>query len=107
MVADALIDNLTVFEMLLYTAELKVDMRVPFADKCRKVAGVIDKLALNSCRDVRIGSALKRGISGARHPNPHIQHLPHLLLLDTPVLTNMSPSLQSSCREATRLCYYG
>lgn len=51
--------------MLLYTAELKLDMRMPFLDKCRKVQAVIEQLALNTCRDVRIGSALTRGISGA------------------------------------------
>ena len=62
--ADALIENLTVFEMLLYTAELKLDMRMKFLDKCKKVQKVIDQLALNTCRDTRIGSALTRGISG-------------------------------------------
>ena len=66
--ADALIDNLTVFEMLLYTAELKLDMRMNFLDKCKKVQRVIEQLALNTCRDVRIGSALTRGISGAYLP---------------------------------------
>ncbi len=64
MCADALIENLTVFEMLLYTAELKLDMRMKFLDKCKKVQKVIDQLALNTCRDTRIGSALTRGISG-------------------------------------------
>lgn len=72
--ADALIDNLTVFEMLLYTAELKLDMRMSFLDKCKKVQRVIEQLALNTCRDVRIGSALTRGISGS------IPHLTHLFL---------------------------
>ena len=66
--ADALIENLTVFEMLLYTAEMKVDMRVPFREKCRKVQAVVDQLALNTCRDTRIGSQVARGISGARAP---------------------------------------
>jgi ATP-binding cassette subfamily G (WHITE) protein 2 len=64
--ADALVENLTVFEMLLYTAEMKVDMRVPFRQKCRKVQAVVDQLALNTCRDTRIGSQVARGISGAR-----------------------------------------
>lgn len=63
--ADALIENLTVFEMLLYTAEMKIDMRMPFREKCRKVQEVIDQLALNTCRDTRIGSQVARGISGA------------------------------------------
>ena len=63
--ADALIENLTVFEMLLYTAEMKIDRRMPFREKCRKVQEVIDQLALNTCRDTRIGSQVARGISGA------------------------------------------
>ena len=63
--ADALIDNLTVFEMLVYTAELKLPMRIPFKDKVRKVQSVVDQLALNTCRNVRIGNPLTRGISGA------------------------------------------
>ena len=63
--ADALIDNLTVFEMLLYTAELKLDRRMNVLDKCKKVETVIKQLALNTCRDTRIGSVLLRGISGA------------------------------------------
>ena len=67
--ADALIDNLTVFEMLVYTAELKLPMAIPFADKCRKVQSVVDQLALNTCRNVRIGNPMQRGISGA-HGRP-------------------------------------
>ena len=72
--ADALIDNLTVFEMLVYTAELKLPMRIPFADKVRKVQSVVDQLALNTCRNVRIGNPLTRGISGGRS-------LPDILIL--------------------------
>ena len=50
--------------MLVYTAELKLPMRIPFKDKVRKVQSVVDQLALNTCRNVRIGNPLTRGISG-------------------------------------------
>lgn len=51
--------------MLLYTAELKLPKSMSYEDKCRKVQSVIDQLALNTCRDVRIGNPMTRGISGA------------------------------------------
>lgn len=64
LVADTLIDNLTVQEMLLYTAELKLKATVPLEAKLRRVDTLIEQLALGVCRHVRIGDAMKRGISG-------------------------------------------
>ncbi len=66
MTADTLLDNLTVYEMLAYTAELKNPMKEPFEKKRAKVEMVIQQLGLNGCRGVRIGSTLARGISGER-----------------------------------------
>lgn len=63
--ADTLLDNLTVYEMLAYTAELKNPMSEPFERKRAKVEMVIQQLGLNGCRGVRIGNPLARGISGA------------------------------------------
>ncbi|KAK9808027.1 hypothetical protein WJX73_006051 [Symbiochloris irregularis] len=63
---DTLLDSLTVREMLLYTAELKDPSNVPFREKAARVDAVLSRLALWSCRDVRIGSALARGISGGQ-----------------------------------------
>ena len=62
--ADTLLDNLTVYEMLAYTAELKNPMKGPFEKKRAKVEMVIQQLGLNGCRGVRIGNPLARGISG-------------------------------------------
>ncbi len=62
--ADTLLDNLTVYEMLAYTAELKNPMKEPFERKRAKVEMVIQQLGLNGCRGVRIGNPLARGISG-------------------------------------------
>ena len=67
LVADTLIDNLTVQEMLLYTAELKLKATVPLEAKLRRVDTLIAQLALELCRHVRIGNAMKRGISGWWH----------------------------------------
>ena len=62
--ADTLLDNLTVEEMLMYTAEMKNPVRESLATKKAKVALVLEQLALTSCRNVKIGNALDRGISG-------------------------------------------
>ena len=64
--ADTLIGNLTVFEMLLYTADLKLPRCMPYKDKVRKVSLIISQLALTTCQHVRIGSSVQRGISGER-----------------------------------------
>ena len=63
--ADTLLDNLTVEEMLMYTAEMKNPVRDSLASKKAKVALVMEQLALTSCKSVKIGNALDRGISGA------------------------------------------
>jgi hypothetical protein len=64
--ADTLLGNLTVYEMLAYTSELKNPMNEPFERKAAKVEQVLQQLGLIGCRGVRIGSQLARGISGAR-----------------------------------------
>ena len=61
---DTLLDNLTVEEMLMYTAEMKNPVREALATKKAKVALVLEQLALTSCRSVKIGNDLDRGISG-------------------------------------------
>ena len=63
--ADTLVENLTVREMLAYTAELKLELDFGTAEKKQRVELLIDALALESCQNVRIGSAMQRGISGA------------------------------------------
>lgn len=62
--ADTLLDNLTVYEQLLYTSELKNSQKESLARKKERVDLILDQLALDRCKDVTIGSALKRGISG-------------------------------------------
>ena len=50
--------------MLGYTVELKLESSIPLAEKMQKVEAVIQQLNLDGCRDVIIGNAEHRGISG-------------------------------------------
>ncbi len=63
--ADTLVENLTVREMLLYTAEMKLELSVNMAEKRERVDLLLKQLALEACQNVRIGNNLSRGISGS------------------------------------------
>ena len=51
-------------QMLGYTVELKLESSIPLSEKMQKVEAVIQQLNLDGCRDVIIGNAEQRGISG-------------------------------------------
>ena len=53
--ADTLLDILTVEEMLMYTAELKRPISQSREQKQAAVEELIDLLALDGCRAVKIG----------------------------------------------------
>ena len=53
--ADTLLDILTVEEMLMYTAELKRPISQSREQKQAAVEELIDLLALQGCRAVKIG----------------------------------------------------
>jgi hypothetical protein len=59
-----LVDMLTVHEMMMYTAELKLPKAVSLEEKKARVGAMITHLHLTKCRDTRIGHSLDRGISG-------------------------------------------
>jgi ABC-type multidrug transport system ATPase subunit len=86
--SDTLLDILTVEEMLMYTAELKRSESEPESSKKGAVEEILGVLALDSCRDVLIGSPLARGISGgqAKRVNIGIALItsPRILFLDEP-----------------------
>ncbi|CAK0754674.1 hypothetical protein CVIRNUC_002316 [Coccomyxa viridis] len=85
---DTLIGNLTVMEMLLYTAELKLPMSMTWQQKVVKVMAIIQQLALTTCMNVRIGSAVQRGISGGQCKRTNIGIAlvsdPKVLFMDEP-----------------------
>mmetsp|Transcript_15663 Transcript_15663/g.27086 ORF Transcript_15663/g.27086 Transcript_15663/m.27086 type:complete len:488 (-) Transcript_15663:808-2271(-) len=74
--------------MLMYTAEMKRNMAEPLADKKEAVEQLLKRLALDGCKDVMIGSATVKGISGgqAKRTNIGIALItnPRVLFLDEP-----------------------
>ncbi|KAK9845354.1 hypothetical protein WJX81_004187 [Elliptochloris bilobata] len=85
---DTMLPELSVREMLLYTAELKCALSEPLAGKRQRVAALLERLALQTCADTTIGDALSRGISGgqAKRTNIGIAMItnPRVLFLDEP-----------------------
>ena len=85
---DTLVPILTVEEMFLYTAQLKLELNTPEEEKKAAVEDVIETLGLEQCRTVLIGSQMARGISGgqAKRVNIGIALIsnPRVLFLDEP-----------------------
>ena len=80
---DTLLPELTVREMLLYTAELKCPRAEPLPAKRARVEQLLGTLALGGCAGTLIGDALARGISGGQvsAPPPLLLFVCVLLLL--------------------------
>jgi ATP-binding cassette subfamily G (WHITE) protein 2 len=75
--ADTLIPSFTVEEMLLYTSYLKCPKSESHETKVNAVNSLLEKLGLDSCRGVKIGDPLSKGISGGQV----IQNLALILFL--------------------------
>lgn len=80
--------NLTVTEMLTYTALLRLPRHLSRADKLQRAKEVLEQLGLNDCRHTRIGSEGRRGISGGERKRTSIAieliTNPRMLFLDEP-----------------------
>ena len=63
---DTLVGELTVRQMLFYTAELKLPSSTSHAAREQRVNEVIATLNLGSCADTVVGNVLSRGISGGQ-----------------------------------------
>lgn len=85
---DVLPPTLTVSEALLFAARLRLPESVPDVDKVALVCDVMEKLGIDSLRDIRIGDVGKRGISGGEMRRVSIGlelvALPDILILDEP-----------------------
>ncbi|GAB4821435.1 hypothetical protein N2152v2_008481 [Parachlorella kessleri] len=124
--SESLLDILTVQEMLMYTAQLKRPVHESTAEKEAAVNKLIQLLALTTCRDVKIGSAMERGISGgqAKRVNIAIAMItsPRILFMDEPTsgldsytanevmrvvknLAGMGITLVSSIHSPTPFCF--
>lgn len=80
--SHSLIDQFTVHEMLMYTAELKLPLSTSPKEKRARVEGVIEALSLGGCRNTRIGrcvgservagEAVQKNARPTQWPHPHI-----------------------------------
>lgn len=85
---DTLVGEFTVWNMLMYTAELKLPRSMSKKEKKERCEDVIQKLGLTKCRDTMIGMALRRGISGGQAKRVNIALAmvtrPQVIFLDEP-----------------------
>lgn len=86
--ADTLVPNMTVGEVLAYTAEMKArEGEAPAARRAR-VDAAVSQLGLEACRDVLVGGPAARGLSGGQLKRANIGLAlvasPKVLFLDEP-----------------------
>lgn len=75
---DIMLGLFTVQETLAYTASMRLPDSVYTAEQKRqRVQDIIDMLRLHKCKDTRIGSAAKRGISGGERKRTSIGMVSH------------------------------
>lgn len=58
---DHLMGTLTVFESIMFSAELRLPDTVPYTEKKRRVEAVMEELGISHIRDRKIGDAMTRG----------------------------------------------
>jgi chorismate mutase len=102
------VENLTVREMLLYTAEMKLEMSVSMADKIERVEQLLQQLALKACQNVCIGGALSRGISGvckviAQNPSAEMPHQCYLGAHAHPISLSSKARWQSLAPQGSQM----
>lgn len=85
---DIFFPHLTVRETLVFTARLKLSMKLSEEDKNNVVDDVLSLLELTKCANTKIGSSENRGISGGEKRRLNVAtvlvSMPSLILLDEP-----------------------
>jgi len=84
---DLLVEELTVYENLWYTAKLCFD-KMPDGEIDRKVVSILRQLGLDAVKDLKVGSPLEKFISGGQRKRLNIAleliREPSVLFLDEP-----------------------
>ena len=85
---DTLVGELTVKDMLMYTAELRLATNMSKAEKLARVEQILVTLGLEKCANTVIGNVLQRGISGGQAKRVNIGlaliSSPGVIFLDEP-----------------------
>ena len=98
---DTLLGELTVDQMLMYTAEMKLPRSLQKADKRKRVDSVISQLRLEKCRNTVIGNVLRRGISGGQAKRVNVA----LSLISQPLVVFLDePTSGLDSKMANEVC---
>lgn len=86
---DVLIGNLTVREVLVYAAMLRLPTTMSWSEKSKRIQDVIDELGLTKCENTKVGvPGFTKGISGGERKRLSIGiellTSPSVLFLDEP-----------------------
>ncbi|KAI3662011.1 hypothetical protein MP638_005459 [Amoeboaphelidium occidentale] len=85
---DTLLETLTVYETLMFSAELRLPKSMSYAQKRRRVSETMIELGIEHIANSRVGSSGKRGISGGEKRRVSIAMelvtSPSVLYLDEP-----------------------
>jgi ATP-binding cassette subfamily G (WHITE) protein 2 len=85
---DLLNGYLTVYETLMYTAELRLPRQLRKDEREQRVNDVMINMGISHVKDVIVGTVLKQGISGGERKRlcvgMQLLHRPQLLFLDEP-----------------------
>eukprot|EP00127_Corallochytrium_limacisporum_P007189 Clim_evm62s243 gene=Clim_evmTU62s243 len=108
---DILMGTLTVREMLMYTAHMRLPRTLQVSQKERRVQEVIDQLGLTECADTIIGDDRTRGISGGQQKRVNIAieliTEPVLLYLDEPTSGLDSATAEDVIEVVKGICSRG
>jgi len=98
---DTLLGELTVDQMLMYTAEMKLPRSLQKEDKRKRVDSVISQLRLEKCRNTVIGNVLRRGISGGQAKRVNVA----LSLISQPLVVFLDePTSGLDSKMANEVC---
>merc|ERR1711871_455641 len=110
---DVLFALSTVFETLLFAAQLRLPASVSLAEKKQRVERVIAELGLVDARNTLIGNERTRGVSGGERKRVNVGtcmlHDPKLIFVDEPTsgldafqALNVMTTLQGLCKKSGR-----